>query len=340
MEKVRNSSIELLRIIAMIMIVASHYSFHNGLDFTKMNLGFNRFFLEANMLGSIGVIIFVLITGYFSIDTKEIKYKKIIKLYLEILFYNVVIYTVLLLLKVIDFNFITFIKVFFPIIFKQYWFMSAYVILSFFIPYLNRFLKTLNKNEYYKFLSISSILFLLIPFFTGQKLFCNELFLFILFYSLGGYLRKYPDNAISTYKNKICLFTTIILFVSIVLLDSIGMYFPILRGGGEHSTYLFEITSPIAVLFSSSLFCIFSNFKIDLKFINTISSATLGVYLIHENPYIRNILWKQIFNATNYSDSNFLIFHLIFSVLIVYCVCTIIELLRKKIVLLLKLNEF
>ena len=64
----RNSKIELLRILSMFMIVLSHCSVHSGINFSSLPLGFNREILELSMLGNVGVILFIFITGYFSIN--------------------------------------------------------------------------------------------------------------------------------------------------------------------------------------------------------------------------------------------------------------------------------
>ena len=61
MKKERNSCIELLRIISIIMIVLSHYTVHNGVANSTLDIGFNRFLLEITTLGNIGVIIFITI---------------------------------------------------------------------------------------------------------------------------------------------------------------------------------------------------------------------------------------------------------------------------------------
>lgn len=43
-------------------------------------------------------------------------------------------------------------------------------------------------------------------------------------------------------------------------------------------------------------------------------------------PYIRDLLWKTLFNNTFYSDSNMLILYSIGVTLLVYITCTIMEL--------------
>ena len=57
-----------------------------------------------------------------------------------------------------------------------------------------------------------------------------------------------------------------------------------------------------------SIFIYFMRINISYnKFINTIASTTLGVYLIHDNPNFRNV-----------------------SAILIFSICTVIELIRKK----------
>lgn len=68
------------------------------------------------------------------------------------------------------------------------------------------------------------------------------------------------------------------------------------------------------------------------KWINMIASATFGVYLIHDSSYIRYYLWTNIFKINQYQDSTFLILYSILVVFILYVSCTMIDLIRKKLV--------
>ena len=66
--------------------------------------------------------------------------------------------------------------------------------------------------------------------------------------------------------------------------------------------------------------------------INIVASATFGVYLIHDNAIIRNLLWLDVFKNAQYQDSMFLIPYSIIVIAIVYVVCTAIDLLRQYII--------
>ena len=67
------------------------------------------------------------------------------------------------------------------------------------------------------------------------------------------------------------------------------------------------------------------------RIINFISQATFGVLLIHANSdLMRQWLWKDFLNTKEYFNSNAYLIHAIISIVCVYVICTIIELIRKK----------
>jgi len=76
----------------------------------------------------------------------------------------------------------------------------------------------------------------------------------------------------------------------------------------------------------------FKDVNIQSTAINIIASATFGVYLIHENTYVRPFLWEKILKNSLFYNKPTLILHALYSIAITYIICTIIELLRKYIV--------
>ena len=144
-KKVRNSSIELLRIIAMVMIIFHHFAVHGGYTWdTTTNLIPRMWINFISMGGKVGVNVFVLITGYYLITSKEsIKLDKVLKLVGQLVFYSVGIYLVFVLTGKFDFSIITLIKRCLPITFIQWWFASTYFVLYIFHPYINKLLNSL-----------------------------------------------------------------------------------------------------------------------------------------------------------------------------------------------------
>ena len=69
--RIRNSAIELLRIISMIMIVFHHFAVHGGFDFGASLSPTHFWYNFILMGGKIGVNVFVLISGYYLIDNDK-----------------------------------------------------------------------------------------------------------------------------------------------------------------------------------------------------------------------------------------------------------------------------
>ena len=67
--KKRKSNIELLRIVAILMIISFHYSFKSG--YVVNQLDYNSIVVKTfYFLGELGVNLFILITGYFMVKGK------------------------------------------------------------------------------------------------------------------------------------------------------------------------------------------------------------------------------------------------------------------------------
>ena len=63
-EKQRQSNIELLRIVAIVMSVVHHFAVHGNMEFPLTSLSANRLWIQLLMLGGkVGVNLFVLSSG-------------------------------------------------------------------------------------------------------------------------------------------------------------------------------------------------------------------------------------------------------------------------------------
>lgn len=93
-KKNRESNIELMRIIMMLLIIAHHYVVNSGITnlYNFSNITVNMIFLQViGLFGKTIINCFILITGYFSIKGK-FSFKKVIRLFLEIKFYTLITY--------------------------------------------------------------------------------------------------------------------------------------------------------------------------------------------------------------------------------------------------------
>ena len=156
----RNIGLDILRIISMMMIIALHILGKGKFITNSKNTDLWQLAYIIEMFCIVAVNCYVLITGYFSIDSK-FKWKKVLKIWGLVLFYSISIYLVLILIGVRQFNTSECIKAFFPILTKEYWFVNCYLLLYILSPFLNKFIKSLEKKEFQRLLVILLVVFCL-----------------------------------------------------------------------------------------------------------------------------------------------------------------------------------
>lgn len=331
----RNSSIELLRIISMIMIVSCHFATHGGFSFDIKILSIPRLWWNfIEMGGNLGVDIFVLISGYFLVtnDGKIFNLNRILKFWGQVFVYSIVIYFVFCVIGVCDFELISCIKSVFPITFNAWWFASAYFVLYLIHPFINMLLQKLDKKTYQILIVAQLILWCIIPTFTTSKYQSNSLVWFVTLYCVAGYVRLFGLNPRFTLKNYIGFFGlfSVLRYLSCIILMAIGTKIPLAASG---SLFFYIQQSVLTFLSALSIFMVFEKCNIGhIKWINIVASATFGVYLIHDSEIIRHLLWREVFKNAQYQDSLFLIPYSLVVVAIVYVICTLIDLLRQRVI--------
>ena len=77
----------------------------------------------------------------------------------------------------------------------------------------------------------------------------------------------------------------------------------------------------------------FLNLKIkQSRVINTVAASTFGVLMIHANSgTMRQWLWKDVFNNVGWYHSPWIYLHAVVSVVGIYDVCTLIDMVRKRV---------
>ena len=199
MKKIVNSNIEIVRIIAMLMIVLSHTVLHNDFQ-VNYSLTLNNVFTQVAILGNLGVDLFLLITGY-NYAGKEVTKKGAIKVAAQTWFYSWLILILMLLISAFDrdfsVNIIEIVNSCVPIISGQYWFITAYLVFLAVIPLLNNAINVLNRDYLKKIILTLFVLWSVIPTFTSFKMCADQIPQFILFYLIGAYVKLYPNNWIT-----------------------------------------------------------------------------------------------------------------------------------------------
>lgn len=269
----------------MICIIAHHLCYHGD---GVLADGFNKVLMQIFLFGGkYGVDLFIILSGYCLINSK-FTFRKLFKLLIQVILYSVSIYLIFLCCGLIRFNFKELIKVLFPTIFQQYWFVTCYIIVYVFSPFINKMLKSFSRKEYTVFMILTfSILFIgkYVGFISPNYVW------FFAIYFLGAGMALHPLNI---YSKKSSSTAFLIVMLSLIVLVKLINF-----------SNIFELDNLFVILASAATLLFFRNINIKSKFINRIASTTFGVYLIHDNNYIRSVLWKNIFKTYSIMGSSY-----------------------------------
>lgn len=325
----RQSNIELLRIIAMLLIIICHFSTHGGFQFPSGELTVNRLWTQCLTFGgNLGVNIFVLISGYFLIGSAGFRTDKALKLALQILTYSVLFLAVFTLAGANPYGIRTAINCFFPITYSCWWFASIYFVLYLISPYLNKLLRGLDKQDYQKMLALLTVCWCVIPTLFGSAYGSSYLLWFAYLYAVSAYIRLHVETiAIGPRAAFLGAFAAMLTAgAAFVISDLFETKLP---SAANLAVYVIHLQRLPTVL--TALFLFLGFLQIDIgcnRAVNQISSATFGVYLIHENNFVRPFLWGTLFRNASFADSPVLIPYSLMAALVVFLCCTLIELFR------------
>ena len=318
----------------MVMIVLFHSFLHNVFHFPIDVVTANRLWYQfVMMLGLIGNNIFVLISGYFLVKSPGLNFRRMINLWVRIMFYAVIVWSVLTLTGLQVFSLKGLIKCFMPITHRRWWFTSTYFLMYIVHPYLNIFLHAMSRDDYKKFLMTIGLCWSIIPVLTKTDFAYSELSMFIFLYCIGGYIRLWADDFGSRRFILYGLAFMGLNLLTAIVLDVIGLRFQVV---GRNAEYFLHggrpgMMRPFNILAALFLFVGFTRLNLKhSKFINITASATLGVYMLHENGFSIKLFWHEIFKFPSFQDSPYLIPYSITVVLLVYAICTLMELGRIK----------
>ncbi|MBE6631282.1 MAG: hypothetical protein E7623_01120 [Ruminococcaceae bacterium] len=338
----RNVNIDRLRVLAIFGIVAIHAIGKSGALSLVSYLSPQWFALKLASTACYPMMnVFILISAFFLCDA-EIKVKKIRRIIFLAGGYSVSIYLVLVALNLADFSAITFIECVLSIFTKQYWYVGVYLTLYIISPYLNKMLSSLDEKDVRNLCIISFFIVSVLPsvlvFKHVQDLYDPSngkgILWFLTLYLVVYYVKKYKYEKIKGIKNIYFLgayiLGVLVLFASAITFGTISIYIG-MNGDGEGRMY-FDSSVP---MFISSLSLFLLAIKKDSKqddkgrIAKMLSVTSLGIYLIHEHPVLRRVLWEGIYNLLEKKDDTEILMYTGLTIVFVFFVCTVIELSRS-----------
>lgn len=330
---VRNSNIELLRIIAMFFIVAGHFISQSGN--VVYSFCINDYVLV--FLGSgarIAVNVFLIVSAWYLVDSK-FSVDRIVKLYIQVITYSLPITFIMLFLNRENASIKDFARGFLPFLGRGLWFASAYITLLLFKPFLDKILNWSRKELGWfvglLFVFISAVSTL--P--DAQAGYVIDSVWFLVVYLFIGYIKKYdlslviPNWISAILAGGGYIILTVCIFLGKCFPDGNILIRVVSRLAGQYSGDI--KTLPNFVIAFLLVMWFLRRKERHSKVINGLSKSVFSVYIVHQVPAFISFIWKRIFMADIWIPGHsFWYVFVVFAILIVVC-CTM-DYFRRKII--------
>lgn len=334
----RNVNMEVLRVVAMFLIVAGHYIYtgvRHVMDPTMLNVtngvlgGVNYVTLELLcLIAAVGVDCFVMISGYFLIEKAEMRWRGLLKTWVQTLFYSVVIFLIGIAIAPSAFSLELLLKTLFPIHQVSYWFVTYYIGLLFLAPFLARLAACLTKRQYQWLLAVLFV-FCFIYLYGTVYLYNMHLGLFVFLFFVAGYIRKY---SVPEWWRRHAGWIVMAVWATLFLMLTAVNVIQYLRTGiANFRLYSTDNNGPLFFL-ALSVFVWFVCHKPFTQRLVVWSARlgvyTFGVYLIHQHFFVNDPLWTYAIHT--YTMQMPLLLHCLLWSGLVFAACIVIDVLRAR----------
>lgn len=328
----RQSNFELLRILAMFMVLALHANeLSNGMpDYAELmgSPTYSSFRVMAQVFCTVAIDVFVGISAWFGL---KFNWKNLANILFQCIFYAI---TIIAFFCFFDKSQLTLQFLSHEIfIGGGYWFVPSYIMLMIISPVLNIYVEQTPRVMQKKVL----VAFFVFQFFYGwlptdNRLFCNgfHTLSFIGLYLLVRYIRIFSPR-ITRFDPKVYVYSYICsclvvggVYLSAILLNNESIM------GGVKQRFILSYNNPLIITGSISLLLTFSKLKCigTNKYINWLAQSCFAIYLIHDHP----LVWKYYVNHMHHIHITYNSFSAIpfifISILVVGMVCILIDKIR------------
>ncbi len=331
MAKLRQSNMELLRMIAMFMILVIHANMISLQRPTFTDLIANplsvvsRYFIES--FGIVGVNVFVLLSGWFLINTRS---KSFLNLSFQILMLWGGAYLVFLLLGKTDLSVNNILEIF---AFTRWdWFIKAYIVLMIIAPIINTYVKNSSEKQQ-RLILFGFFLFSSTYGWIGgaDRFFVNGYgpLLFIGLYLLAQYVHNTINKKGTPFKLRNLFLMRkekdLLIFGICVVLNTFLGVLGLWKNLDIYSK-VYAYVNPITIVASLYLLLFFSKLDIHTnKCINTLAKGSFAVYLLHSQVDLRPLFNGAVQYLYNSYSSILCILIIFVFLILVYLVSVIVD---------------
>ena len=340
--KERMTNLELLRVVAMMLIIAAHFLGKGGwlaplTEQTMPRMGYLAWAMEALAIESLNA--YMLLSGYFLVES-SFKVKRLLQLLLQVLFYSITIGMAAAAFGYLPeegFSIYYLATLCLPISTNHYWFMTAYFLVYLLAPLLSQGVKKLTKRQFQTVLCLLLFLFCIIksvmPIPLSTDMQGYDSVWYICVFLVAAYIRLY---GIPFFKSAGRCLTIYLTSGAGIFVFALLLRFLYLRTGklSNMLTIGYSHNHILAFLASVALFYFFCHLKIKSggfsRFLCRIAPYTLGVYLWHEHVAVRYEWPGWIYAVVGRPDNGvMLVLYTLFAVALVFSIGILLDMLRS-----------
>lgn len=303
MQAKRQANFELLRIVAMLMIIVLHYLNKGGLiqPYTqdKSAVNFAAHFIEAFCI--VAVNCYVLLAGYFLVESVW-KPARVASLAAQILFYSLFIPVVLICAGVVsvgELSVYDWLNYVLPIETEHYWFATAYLVMYLFAPLLAAGVKALERRTLQIIIGVMALFFCVwksvVPATLATDRYGYDFGWFMFLFLIAAYIRLYGVSKLEKKRNAALLYACMS-FGIFGLTAASGFLAGVLPPFAYYADMPDTYNHILCLLASVGLFTLFRDMKPwegrVAELIRRLAPYTFGVYLLHEHILLR-YRWMQ-----------------------------------------------
>ena len=321
----RNARIEILRIAAMIGIVAHHYAVHGGV----MNVTFDRdAAIQLSVIsgfGKWGVDLFVLVGAFFMVQRPS-RGRALASIYAQVLPLSWLILAAVAVTGIATLSTGDVKDSLLPVIFGQYWFVTAYVMLVLIAPYLAMVAQGLERVQLLRLIVVGVTVWSILTLVDGVWLGVSNLGWFALLFMIAGYMRLHPLPGSPRAWTASAVGTGLALVLALAVATTMRWN---ATGLPEDLGWPRELIagqySPLALAFAVAILgAAIKRRERHSRVVAYWASAAFGVYLLHDNPLLREWLWIEVVDTPRAAAQPWLLLHAVVAVLVIYVVCSLI----------------
>lgn len=316
----RNSGIELLKIIAIFLIVVFHVvqtlkyclpSFPSGhmIDISVATTDWRTFILVLfYYFGALGNNIFFVCSAWFMLHSSKYDKRKWFFMLFEVWFLSIVILVVTYIIKQGDISSDILIRSIFPTTFSNNWYLTCYLLFYPIHPLLNSIIRNTDKRHLFRISLVLFVIYSCFDFIINEWFFPSIIILWVTIYFVVAYFQLYLKDFINNKKCIIVLFNIGLTgYIGLAIAANItGLYISYFNNKVLHWT---NNCNPFLIIISIALFNLMRQLTFKNIIINYISSLSLLIYVIHENimlrTYFRPVMWNYVYQK--YWHNNILV---------------------------------